>query len=47
VELLSVVIGHIQNGHRMNRNYLAIPQGDAFVNVLCISRVANVSGRLS
>ncbi len=28
------VIGHIKNGHRMNRNYLAGPQGDAINAVL-------------
>ena len=28
------VIGHIKNGHRMDRNYLAGPQGDAINAVL-------------
>ena len=28
------VIGHIKNGHRMNRNYLAGPQGDAINAIL-------------
>ena len=28
------VIGHIKNGHRMDRNYLAGPQGDAINAIL-------------
>jgi IS5 family transposase len=28
------VIGHIKNGHRMDRNYLAGPQGDSINAVL-------------
>ena len=28
------LIGHIKNGHRMDRNYLAGPQGDAINAVL-------------
>ena len=28
------LIGHIKNGHRMDRNYLAGPQGDAINAIL-------------
>lgn len=36
------VIGHIKNGHRMNRNYLAGPQGDA-INAILATTGYNLS----
>ena len=31
---VELVIGHVKNGHRMNRNYLTGPQGDAINAIL-------------